>query len=73
MDERETRRDRATLGQVIAGVLASFFGVRRREKHEEGIAKATPGQIIVVGLILTALFVFILFMVVRLVIGLTGG
>lgn len=73
MDDREAERKHATLGQVIAGVLASFFGVRRTQKHEEGMAKASPAQIIIVGLMLTALFVSLLVVIVRLVLSLVGG
>ena len=69
----ESRREQATLMQVMAGILASFFGVRRRQKHEEGMAKATPGQVVVVGLVLTILFVLTIFFIVRLVLQLGAG
>ncbi len=63
---------RASLRQVIAGVLAAFFGVRKRKKHEEGLARATPGQIILVGLLLVALFVGTLILIVRLILQAAG-
>lgn len=69
----EDRRERATLMQVMTGISASFFGVRRRQKHEEGMAKATPGQVIIVGLVLTILFALTIFLVVQLVLQLTAG
>ncbi len=59
--------ERASLRQVIAGVLAAFFGVRKRQKHEEGISKASPGQIILVGILLVALFVGTLVLIVNLI------
>jgi uncharacterized membrane protein YidH (DUF202 family) len=65
--------ERATLLQVIAGVLAAFFGVRRRSKHDEGMRKATPGQVILVGLILVGGFVLVLVLTVWLVMRLAVG
>jgi uncharacterized membrane protein YidH (DUF202 family) len=73
MTDRQEERERATLAQVVAGVLAAFFGVRRRAKHEEGMRKATPGQVIWVGLILVGGLVLLLVSVVWLVVRLTGS
>jgi uncharacterized membrane protein YidH (DUF202 family) len=73
MNESRKEQERATLGQVIAGILAAFFGVRRRAKHDEGMRKATPAQVLVVGLILVGGFALTLVLIVWLVLRLAGA
>jgi len=73
MSEQDRKPQQATLGQVLSGILASFFGVRRRQKHEEGMAKASPGQVVIIGLALTALFVLTLYVIVRVILHLATG
>jgi uncharacterized membrane protein YidH (DUF202 family) len=67
MSKPRKEQERASLGQVITGILAAFFGVRRRAKHDEGMRKATPAQVIIVGLILAGGFALTLALVVWLV------
>lgn len=43
--------------QVMRTVLSALFGVRHRRMHEEDAARLRPGQVIVAGIILVAVFV----------------
>jgi hypothetical protein len=53
---------------VAKAVLWSFLGIRRGRDHETDMARITPAQAIVAGLIGAAIFVAVLVGVVRLVI-----
>jgi hypothetical protein len=63
-----TRR-RASFGQTARAVLWSFFGVRRRADHEADLAQLNPVHVIVMGIVAAALFVVVLLLVVRAVVG----
>ena len=73
MSTPQTDEEKATLAQVLVGVLAAFFGVRRRASHDQGMRKATPVQVVLVGLILVGGFVLVLVAVVWLVLRLALG
>jgi hypothetical protein len=59
--------------QVAKTVLWSFFGIRRRAEHEADLARLTPVQVIVAGLIGAALFIATLVLIVRFVISQAAG
>ncbi len=61
-----------TLRQVIASVLWSFLGVQSERNRARDFTHGKPGPYIAVGLALTALFVLLLWGVVRLVTGLAA-
>lgn len=65
--------EKATLMQVLVGVLAAFFGVRRKASHNKGMRQATPVQVVLVGLLLVSAFVLALVAVVWLVLRLALG
>jgi hypothetical protein len=54
---------------VAQAVFWSFLGIRKRAHHESDMVRITPAQAIVAGLIGAALFVAVLVVVVRIVIG----
>jgi len=56
-----------TLGQVIASVLASFFGVQSSKNRERDFKHGKAAHFIVVGLLATAAFVGLVILVVQLV------
>ena len=56
-----------TLGQVIASVLASFFGVQSSKNRERDFKHGKAAHFIVVGLLATAAFIGLLVLVVQLV------
>ena len=58
---------------VAKTVLWSFFGIRRRKEHEADVAKLSPKQVVIAGLIGGVLFVLTIILVVRLVLRLATG
>lgn len=64
---------KATVAQVAKAVLSSFLGIRRRAEHEADLARLTPVQVIVAGIIGAAIFVTTLILVVRFVISRAAG
>jgi hypothetical protein len=58
---------KASIVEVVRTVLSAFFGVRRRAAHEQDTRHVSPAQIIVVGLVLAAAFVFTLVAIVHFV------
>ena len=57
---------------VLGSVLASMFGVQSNRKREEDFAHGKPSQYIVIGLIMTAVFILTIWGVVGLVMKLAG-
>ena len=53
--------------QAAKAVFWSFFGVRKKSHYEQDAVQLTPAQVIVLGLIGAALFVFTLLGIVWLV------
>jgi hypothetical protein len=62
-------RRKASFGRTARAVLWSFFGVRRRADHEADLAQLNPVHVIVMGIVAAALFVVVLLLVVRAVVG----
>jgi hypothetical protein len=59
----------AGFGQTARAVLWSFFGVRRKADYQKDAVRLNPLHVIIVGIAAAALFVFILIMIVRAVVG----
>jgi len=68
-DLKEAVGLKASLRQTISAVAWSFFGVRRGKDHENDMAKLNPVHVIIAGLLGAALFVLMLVLLVRWVIG----
>ncbi|MFG6461789.1 DUF2970 domain-containing protein [Roseateles sp. DXS20W] len=68
-DLKDAVNRKASLGQTIAAVAWSFFGVRRGKDHENDMARLNPVHVIIAGLLGAALFVLMLVLLVRWVIG----
>lgn len=60
-----TRPGRASAAEVGRAVFWSFIGIRKSAAHESDVARITPAQAIVAGLIGAALFVTSLVVLVR--------
>lgn len=58
-----------TLLQTIGSVLASFFGVQSSAKRHRDFTRGRASHFIIVGLIMTVLFVLSLVLLVHLLIG----
>lgn len=52
---------------IIKSVLAAMFGVQSGDNRERDFTKGNPVVFIVVGIVLTALFVLVLWLVVQMV------
>ena len=57
---------------VLGSVLASMFGVQSNRRREEDFSHGKPSQYIVIGLIMTAVFILTIWSVVSLVMKLAG-
>lgn len=56
-----------SLLQTAMSVIAAFFGVQSRQNRERDFSRGKPAHFIVLGLVMTALFVLGLIVVVKLV------
>ena len=65
-------KEQPTLLHVFTSVLSSFFGVQKRKNLERDFKHGKPSQFIIVGLVLTAAFVLIVWSVVQLVLSAAG-
>lgn len=63
----------ASIGAVARTVFWSFFGVRRRAHHEGETVRIKPVHVIVAGVIGAAVFVTVLVVLARLVVGTAAG
>ena len=62
-------RRKASLAQTARAVAWSFFGVRKRAHYEADSAQLNPVHVIVMGVIGAAVFVAVLVLIVRWVVG----
>lgn len=69
----EERHQEVGLARVVASVLAAMFGVRGSRAHERDFTHGRPAAYVIVGLILTALFVLTLSGIVVLILRLSGA
>lgn len=56
-----------SLLDVVKSVLASFFGVQSDKNRERDFQYGSPAQFIIVGLVLTILFIVGMLVVVKLI------
>ncbi len=68
-DLKEVVQRKASIGQTLSAVAWSFFGVRRGKDHENDMAKLNPVHVIIAGVLGAAVFVLMLVLLVRWVIG----
>ena len=61
-----------SLLSVLGSVLASMFGVQSSRKREEDFTHGKPSQYVIIGLLVTVLFVLTVWGVVSLVMKLAG-
>jgi len=72
MSEDQEQRSISLL-DVIKSVVASFFGVQSTENRERDFKHGKPWQFIVVGLMLTGLFLLLVWIAVSLVLKFATG
>ncbi|MDX2417892.1 MAG: DUF2970 domain-containing protein [Xanthomonadales bacterium] len=71
----EEKKDSAkvpSLLDVLGSVAASMFGVQSNRKREEDFTHGKPSQYIIIGLVMTVLFILTIWGVVNLVMKLAG-
>jgi hypothetical protein len=73
MSTKQDSTDKPTLRQVLASVLAAGFGVQSQRNRERDFRHGRPSQYVVVGLIMTLVFVLTVWGVVKLVLTLSTG
>ena len=61
-----------TLWQTFASVAASFFGVQSSKNRERDFTKGKASHFIVIGLVMTALFILTIWAAVRLALRAAG-
>ena len=61
-----------SFARVFGSVLASMFGVQSSRKHKEDFVHGKPSHYIMIGLIVTVLFILTVWGVVKLVMKLAG-
>ncbi|MEW5682463.1 MAG: DUF2970 domain-containing protein [Pseudomonadota bacterium] len=59
--------NKPALRQVIKAVLGAFVGVQSEQQRQQDFASSSPIPYIIVGLVVTLLFVAVLLLVVKLV------
>jgi hypothetical protein len=57
----------------IGSVLAAFFGVQSNKARERDFTKGKPSTYIILGIVLTIVFILVIFGVVKLVLSLAGA
>jgi hypothetical protein len=53
--------------EVFKSVLASFFGVQSEKIRKRDFEHGSPGQFIVIGLLITLAFIIILYVLVKII------
>jgi hypothetical protein len=60
---------RGSFARTFKAVAWSFFGVRKGSEYEQDVAQLNPLHVIVAGIVAAALFVVVLVLLVRWVVG----
>ena len=66
------KEKKLTILQVFGSVVSSFVGVRSNEKRERDFSQGRARDFIIVGVLLTLLFVLVIWGIVQLVMSLAG-
>jgi hypothetical protein len=66
---RDAVRRKGSFAQTLRAVAWSFFGVRKSSEHAKDVSQLNPLHVVIAGVIGAALFVVILVLLVRWVIG----
>ena len=72
-DLKDATQRKASFLQTMRAVLWSFIGLRKGSEHESDMARLNPVHVIIAGLIAAAVFVAVLVVIVRTVVGHAAG
>ncbi|MGB7931494.1 MAG: DUF2970 domain-containing protein [Gammaproteobacteria bacterium] len=70
--ENEDQQQAPSFLSVLGSVLASMFGVQSSRRREDDFTRGKPIHYILVGLLVTVVFILTVWGVVKLVVGLAG-
>jgi hypothetical protein len=70
--DKDDQRMTPSLLEVLGSVLASMFGVQSNRRREQDFVHGKPSQYIVIGLLVTLVFILTVWGVVNLVMKLAG-
>ena len=70
--DKDDQPNAPSLLQVLGSVLASMFGVQSNRRREQDFVHGKPSQYIVIGLVVTLVFILVVWGVVKLVMRLAG-
>jgi len=70
---KQAAQRKASFGATMKAVFWSFFGVRKRKDYESDAARLNPVHVIIAGILGAALFVAVLVIIVKLVVGSATG
>jgi hypothetical protein len=70
--ENKAGQQAPSLLNVLGSVLASMFGVQSNRKREQDFTHGKPSQYIIIGLLVTVVFILLVWGVVSLVMKLAG-
>ncbi len=62
-----------TLWQVVASALAAAFGVQSSKNRERDFQAGSPRVYLIVGIVVTILFVIVIYTIVKLVLAMAGA
>ena len=68
-DLKDASQRKASFAATMKAVFWSFFGVRKRSDYENDAAKLNPLHVIIAGVIGAAIFVTVLVLIVKMVVG----
>ncbi|MCW5297366.1 MULTISPECIES: DUF2970 domain-containing protein [Herbaspirillum] len=68
-DLKDASQRKASFAATMKAVFWSFFGVRKRSDYESDAAKLNPLHVIIAGVIGAAIFVTVLVLIVKMVVG----
>ncbi|MGB5439007.1 MAG: DUF2970 domain-containing protein [Gammaproteobacteria bacterium] len=72
VDDNKEAAGGPSLLDVLGSVAASMFGVQSNRKREEDFTHGKPSQYIIIGLLMTVVFIMTIWGVVKLVMKLAG-
>jgi UPF0716 family protein affecting phage T7 exclusion len=70
--ENKVDQQAPSLLSVVGSVLASMFGVQSNKKREQDFTHGKPSQYIIIGLLMTVVFILLIWGLVSLVMKLAG-
>ncbi|NOY67344.1 MAG: DUF2970 domain-containing protein [Gammaproteobacteria bacterium] len=67
-----SKSDDVSLFKVVLSVMSAMIGVQSSKNHERDFAKGRPAAYIIVGIIMTVLFILTIWTVVNIVMSFAG-